>query len=54
MSALGGNVRKHRRQAGLSQLELAGAADISPSTVAKVEQGGSCSMEILHTIARAL
>ncbi|MEW2120311.1 helix-turn-helix domain-containing protein [Streptomyces sp. NPDC005474] len=54
MSALGDNVRKHRRQAGLSQLELAGAADLSPSTVAKVEQGGSCSMETLHTIARAL
>lgn len=54
MSALGDNVRKRRRQAGLSQLELAGAADLSPSTVAKVEQGGSCSMETLHTIARAL
>ncbi|WP_405770590.1 helix-turn-helix domain-containing protein [Streptomyces sp. NBC_01538] len=54
MSAPGDNVRKHRRQAGLSQLELAGAADLSPSTVAKVEQGGNCSMETLHTIARAL
>ena len=48
------NVRKYRRAAGLSQEELAAAADLSPGTVRKLEQGGSVRMETLHTVARAL
>jgi transcriptional regulator with XRE-family HTH domain len=51
---LGDNVRDHRRQAGWTQEELAHVAGISPSTVRKLEQGGSVRMETLHLLARAL
>ncbi|MEU1674420.1 helix-turn-helix transcriptional regulator [Streptomyces roseifaciens] len=54
MSALGENVRKHRRLAGLTQEQLAYAAGLAPSTVAKLEQGGSVRIETLHILARAL
>ena len=46
MSAgLADNVRKLRRTTGLSQEGLAEAADLSLSTVRKVEQGGHVTME---------
>ncbi|WP_324290207.1 helix-turn-helix domain-containing protein [Streptomyces antarcticus] len=48
------NVRKYRRTAGLSQEGLAEAADLSLSTVRKVEQGGDARVETLHALARAL
>ncbi|MEU9335742.1 helix-turn-helix transcriptional regulator [Streptomyces sp. NPDC048290] len=54
MSALGDNVRNKRLAAGLTQEELAHAAGIAPSTVAKLEQGGSVRIETLHKLARAL
>ncbi|MBH1933416.1 helix-turn-helix transcriptional regulator [Streptomyces sp. AV19] len=54
MSALGENVRKHRRLAGLTQEQLAYAAGLAPSTVAKLEQGGNVRIETLHILARAL
>ncbi|WP_138968426.1 helix-turn-helix transcriptional regulator [Streptomyces sp. YIM 121038] len=54
MSALGENVRKHRRLAGLTQEELAHAAGVAPSTVRKLEQGGNVRIETLHILARAL
>ena len=53
-TGLADNVRKYRRTAGLSQEGLAEAADLSLSTVRKVEQGGHVSMETLHALARAL
>nr|WP_229848895.1 helix-turn-helix transcriptional regulator [Streptomyces melanogenes] len=54
MSALGENVRKHRRLAGLTQEQLAYASGLAPSTVAKLEQGGNVRIETLHVLARAL
>ncbi|GAA0377050.1 helix-turn-helix transcriptional regulator [Streptomyces blastmyceticus] len=54
MSALGENVRKHRRLAGLTQEQLAYDAGLAPSTVAKLEQGGNVRIETLHILARAL
>jgi len=53
-TGLADNVRKYRRTAGLSQEGLAEAADLSLSTVRKVEQGGHVSMETLAALARAL
>ncbi|MFJ5678222.1 helix-turn-helix domain-containing protein [Streptomyces sp. NPDC093097] len=53
-TGLADNVRKYRRTAGLNQEGLAEAADLSLSTVRKVEQGGHVSMETLHALARAL
>lgn len=54
MSSLQENVRNYRRRAGLSQEELAEAADVSVGVVRKVEQGGSARVETLHAFARAL
>ncbi|MFE9659023.1 helix-turn-helix domain-containing protein [Streptomyces sp. NPDC005955] len=54
MSALGDNVRDKRLAAGLTQETLAHAAGLAPSTVAKLEQGGSVRIETLHKLARAL
>ncbi|MBP0460879.1 helix-turn-helix domain-containing protein [Streptomyces montanisoli] len=48
------NVRSQRRTAGLTQEQLAEEADLSLSTIRKVEQGGSVSVETIHTLARAL
>lgn len=54
MSALGDNVRDKRLAAGLTQETLAHAAGLAPSTVAKLEQGGSVRIETLHKLAQAL
>ncbi|MFF9477922.1 helix-turn-helix transcriptional regulator [Streptomyces sp. NPDC014733] len=53
-TGLADNVRKYRRTAGLSQEGLAEVADLSLSTVRKVEQGGDARVETLHALARAL
>lgn len=53
-TGLADNVRKYRRTAGLSQEQLAHEADVSLSTVRKVEQGGDARVETLHALARAL
>lgn len=53
-SGLADNVKKYRRTAGLNQEQLAEAADLSVSTVQKVEQGGDARTETLHALARAL
>ncbi|MFJ5737805.1 helix-turn-helix domain-containing protein [Streptomyces microflavus] len=53
-SGLAENVRRFRRAAGLSQEGLAEEADLSLSTVRKVEQGGRVSMDTLASLARAL
>ncbi|MGW8846902.1 helix-turn-helix transcriptional regulator [Streptomyces xiamenensis] len=52
--SMGDNVRDYRRRAGLTQEELGYSAGLSPSTVRKVEQGGTVRMETLHLLARAL
>jgi transcriptional regulator with XRE-family HTH domain len=54
MSSLQENVRTHRRRTGMSQEQLAEAADLSVSTIRKVEQGGSVQVETIHMLARAL
>ncbi|MFE5330038.1 helix-turn-helix domain-containing protein [Embleya sp. NPDC056575] len=54
VSGLGDNVRRYRRVAGLSQEQLAEAAGLGVSTVAKVEQGGDVRIATLHVLARAL
>ncbi|MBT2401061.1 helix-turn-helix domain-containing protein [Streptomyces sp. ISL-100] len=53
-TGLADNVRKYRRTAGLNQERLAEAADLSLSTVRKVEQGGHVSMDTLAALAGAL
>ncbi|NEC22771.1 helix-turn-helix transcriptional regulator [Streptomyces parvus] len=53
-TGLADNVRRFRRAAGLSQEGLAEEADLSLSTVRKVEQGGQVSMDTLAALARAL
>ncbi|MFI2188069.1 helix-turn-helix domain-containing protein [Streptomyces sioyaensis] len=53
-TGLADNVKKFRRTTGLSQEGLAEEADLSLSTVRKVEQGGHVSMETLAALARAL
>ncbi|MFG2196375.1 helix-turn-helix transcriptional regulator [Streptomyces sp. NPDC048639] len=50
-SELAENVRAHRRRAGMTQEELATAADVSPGVVRKVEQGGSARVETLYAFA---
>ncbi|MGC0415835.1 helix-turn-helix domain-containing protein [Embleya sp. AB8] len=51
---LGDNVRKYRRVAGWSQEQLAEAAGLATSTVAKVERDGDVKIATLHLLARAL
>lgn len=53
-TALGNNVRKHRRAAGMSQEDLAAASNVSVQTVRKVEQGGDVRTDTLHSLARGL
>ncbi|RSN89936.1 transcriptional regulator [Streptomyces sp. WAC 05379] len=53
-TGLSENVKRYRRTAGLSQEGLAEAADLSLSTVRKVEQGGHVTMDTLAALARAL
>ncbi|MBO3682719.1 helix-turn-helix domain-containing protein [Streptomyces sp. NEAU-YJ-81] len=53
-TALGDNVRAHRRRAGMSQEQLASDADLSVSVIRKIEQGGHARVETLHAIARAM
>lgn len=54
MSEPADDIRKYRRATCLSQEGLADAADMSLSTIRKVEQGGDVRVETLHALARAL
>ncbi|MFJ4774724.1 helix-turn-helix domain-containing protein [Streptomyces uncialis] len=54
MGALGDTVRDKRLAAGPTQETLAYAVGLAPSTVAKLEQGGSVRIETLHKLAKAL
>ena len=51
---LADNIKRFRRTAGLTQEGLAEGADLSLSTVRKVEQGGHVSMDTLAALAAAL
>jgi transcriptional regulator with XRE-family HTH domain len=53
-TGLADNVKKLRRRNGWSQEGLAEEADLSVSTVRKLEQGGHVSMETLAAVANAL
>lgn len=53
-SELSENVKKYRKQAGMSQEGLSHASGFSLSVVRKVEQGGDARVETLHMLARAL
>ncbi|MFI0815449.1 helix-turn-helix transcriptional regulator [Streptomyces sp. NPDC021098] len=55
MSAgLADNIKRLRRTTGLTQEGLAEGADLSLSTIRKVEQGGHVSMDTLAALAAAL
>lgn len=52
---VGKNVAALRRRAGLSLRELAGRADVSPSTLSSIEAGhANPALETLVTVSRAL
>lgn len=54
MDGLAERVRSLRRQAGLSQSQLAAAALVSMRTVIRIEAGGRPTPATLHLIACAL
>jgi transcriptional regulator with XRE-family HTH domain len=47
-------LRQRRRAAGLSQAELAVAADVGPATVARIERGDRANSATLAALARVL
>lgn len=51
---LGLAVRRVRKQAGLTQQQLARAANVSLSSVQNLERGGGSSLRTLVRVARAL
>jgi transcriptional regulator with XRE-family HTH domain len=53
-ASISDRVRELRRRRGMSQEELAETSGLSTQVVRKLEQGGTCRMETLHQIARAL
>lgn len=53
-ASISDRVRELRRRRGMSQEELAEVAFLSPQVIRKLEQGGTCRMETLHQLARAL
>ena len=51
----GKKIRQFRRQAGLTQCELAEMLNVRPETLSRVESGrGKCSERLLQMIADAL
>ena len=56
ISPIGKNIRKLRKQRGLSQDRLSKLADISYNTVIKLESGGitNPSIDTLQKLAKAL
>jgi transcriptional regulator with XRE-family HTH domain len=54
MTDAGGKVKRAREAAGLSQEDLARAADLSVYTISKLENGGNVRSNTLRRIARAL
>ncbi len=56
ISAIAKNIRKYRKQKGLSQDKLSRLADISHATMIKIESGGiqSPTIDTVQKIAKAL
>jgi len=56
ISAIAKNIRKYRKQKGLSQDKLSRLADISHATIIKIESGAiqNSTIETVQKIARAL
>ena len=56
ISTIAKNIRKHRKQQGLSQDKLSRLADISHATMIKIESGGikSPTIDTVQKIAKAL
>jgi len=54
MATLGKRIKEYRIRADLMQSELAKSANVGLSTVIKLEQGKSISLELLISIMRSL
>lgn len=56
ISTIAQNIRKHRKEKGLSQDKLSRLADISHATMIKIESGGiqSPTIDTVQKIAKAL
>lgn len=56
ISTIAKNIRKYRKQKGLSQDKLSRLADISHATMIKIESGGiqSPTIDTVQKIAKAL
>ena len=56
ISIIAKNIRKHRKERGLSQDKLSRLADISHATIIKIESGGiqSPTIDTVQKIAKAL
>ena len=56
ISTIAKNIRKHRKERGLSQDKLSRLANISHATIIKIESGGiqSPTIDTVQKIAKAL
>ena len=56
ISIIAKNIRKHRKERGLSQDKLSRLADVSHATIIKIESGGiqSPTIDTVQKIAKAL
>ena len=56
ISTIAKNIKKHRKEKGLSQDKLSRLADVSHATIIKIESGGiqSPTIDTVQKIARAL
>lgn len=56
MPTVAKNIKKHRKQKGLSQDKLSRLADVSHATIIKIESGGiqSPTIDTVQKIAKAL
>jgi len=56
ISTIAKNIKKHRKEKGLSQDKLSRLADVSHATIIKIESGGiqSSTIDTVQKIAKAL
>ena len=56
ISTVAKNIKKHRKEKGLSQDKLSRLADVSHATIIKIESGGiqSPTIDTVQKIAKAL
>ncbi|MBI3308948.1 MAG: helix-turn-helix transcriptional regulator [Candidatus Melainabacteria bacterium] len=56
ISTIAKNIKKHRKERGLSQDKLSRLADVSHATIIKIESGGiqSPTIDTVQKIAKAL